>query len=167
MEKVTVFFCDIIGTFKGKSFNEKIDSNELEAFIQNLNGFMEKDGSDKLIFSFITSANVESVFKESEFLRIHIDNKHIVLGRQYFENGYIEDGRVFSGPKTKPQQIIEYINGLKSTYTVNMVYYADDTEYNHVILDALGHDICSFIPNQGIGISELNELISKEKKIIK
>ena len=165
MEKITVFFCDIIGTFKGKTGNEGVDYNELMAFIENLRCFIENNNSDKLIFSFITSDCADLVFKESEFFRLHIDNKQITLGRQYFEGGYIEDGIIYKAPKTKPEQIIEYIETLKTKYNISMVYYADDAEYNHTILEALYNEpFESFIPEKRIGIAELNELINKKTK---
>ena len=164
MKTATVFFCDIIGTFKGKTGDEDIDYSELMSFIKFLEDLIENDNSDKLIFSFITSDNIDLVLKESEFFRSYLNNTHINLGRQYFEDGYIEDGLIYKAPKTKPQQILEYIEDLKNEYVISMIYYADDAQHNHTILEALFNDpFESFIPQKRIGVPELNELFSKRK----
>lgn len=59
-EKVTLFFCNIVGTFdSGKLF--LINNLEIKKFVDNLNRIIQYNKTDKIIFSFVTTENLETL----------------------------------------------------------------------------------------------------------
>ena len=171
MEKVTLFFCDICETFSSE-YPFKVNDDDLKRFIENLNKLILYNESDKIIFSFVTTENLDTVLSMEELLKKHINKSNISIGKHIYSDGV----------KTvnKPHDILEQIKNLKSKYNIsNNIYYADDSEFSHLMLIELknylgiDHEIKSIIPENN-GLEEVNEIIensiinsSEYKKIIK
>lgn len=130
MEKVTLFFCDISGTFDCGTFF-KINYKELNRFISNLKLIMKYYGTDKIIFSFVTTEDFNSAMLMDKDLRLYID-KDIYIGKHFYK----KENEVVN----KAHNIFEYIQQLEKEYIVNQnIYYADDCELYHYLLEELNN----------------------------
>lgn len=68
MKKITLFFCDIYGTFT-EGRNLSINSDLIKKFVYNLDNIRKANGSDEIIFSFITTEDLETVLSmEKNFI---------------------------------------------------------------------------------------------------
>lgn len=155
MEKVTLFFCDICGTFDCGLFL-KINYEELNRFISNLKLIMKYNETDKIIFSFVTTENIESVMLMDKALMSYIDG-NIYIGKHFYQN----ENKVVN----KAHDIFEYIQQLKGKYIIDSnIYYADDCELYHYLLKELNNGfqsqyvIHSIIPKKN-GLVEVNDFL--------
>lgn len=147
MEKVTLFFCDICGTFDCGSLL-RVNNYELIRFIHNLKKIIKHNGSNKIIFSFVTTEDFNTVTLMDKNLRLYIDDS-ICIGKHFYNT---ETKSV-----NKANDIIRYIQELKLMYFINQdIYYADDCEFYHCFLKELnddfqlGYTIKSIIPKNGL-----------------
>lgn len=163
MENVTVFFCDIYGTFDSGS-NLNVDCNQLLRFINNLENLRKIHGSDRIIFSFITTEDIDVVRSMENKLRENIDFQNIYLGSHFCSDS--NNSKV-----DKPLEILKCIEFLEEYYTINQVYYADDCEFYHSVLQDLksncdiGCDIHSIIPKSQ-GLANVNEFLEDILRLV-
>lgn len=163
MKKIIIFFCDIRGTIIGNEQNSITDYqffNNLLLEIKNL------EQVDYIIFSLISSDNNIIVSNEQNILNNYFNN-NIIFGKQFFDNGYIIDNAIYNdNKKGKIEQILNYTKELEQKYIVAKIYYADDCEFFHDILNELifyenqNNLFKSIIPKEHIGLKELNLIIS-------
>lgn len=154
MEKATLFFCDIYGTFS-LGATVPIDYNEIQTFVEYLAKLSCYEKSDKLIFTFVTTEGLDTVLAMHKLLSGILPN-HIIMGKHIY----------FDGVKNvnKPCDIIEYIRELEKNYDINKnIYFADDCEFFHLLLkefnEFLGakYNIQSIIPAKGL--SDVNLIL--------
>ena len=169
MNKIVLFFCDIQGTLIGNNINEE---NDYVIFRDNLSIM-----GDNVLFSLVSTETKEIVSHYLDILSNYFSN-NIIIGRQYYENGYIYNNKSFEGVSGKCSQIIEYITELSKIYDIDKVYFADDNKF---ICEMVGKCINlvnsniyyqAIVPSKLDGLKELNTLIkdkinNKEEKIIK
>lgn len=141
MEKVTLFFCDICGTFE-MNHSFIIDSSELKKFIENLNKLTEYNNTNKIIFSLVTTENFDIVCSMEKQFKTYIKNDNIYIGKHIYYDGVNE--------VNKPYDIIEYIKKLELICDIDYnIYYTDDCEFFHLLLNEYLSDkykINSIIP---------------------
>lgn len=158
---LTLFFCDINGTIEGSSTNKISDYKKFNDIIKEI---QQKNNSDYIIFSLISSDSSSFVKNKTNFIN-SFNKNFIIFGKQFFDNGYIDENKIITGISGKAQQIIYYINELSKIYKIDSVIYADDCIIYHDILHELAKNynlddiITSIIPTKGKGLSELNELL--------
>ncbi len=160
MKKITLFFCDICGTFDTNS-NINIDQNkEIKKLTNNLEKIKEKNNSDKVIFSFITADNLDSVNIEEQKLIDNACSTDIELGKHFYSKHKADINN-------KAMQILGYIKELEKKYIIDEIYYADDCEFYHIMLYGLkkivnvDYFINSIIPKEN-GIAEVNKILENE-----
>lgn len=162
-----IFFCDIYGTY----FYEKENRKELlKEFINNLIDLKIKDNINILYFCFITSDNVDYLMDAVEDIRYHLPND-IILDNQYFNNGVIDLENNVQREidyDSKANIIIDYVSEIKENKKIYKIYFADDYNLIHSLLNALnekyGFNIISF----EIGKStELDDSFSSNDKGLK
>ena len=155
MEKVTLFFCDICGTFDSNN-TLKTDEEELKRFADNLNKLILYSKTDKLIFSFVTTETLDTVNLMEGQLKTYTTNSNISIGKHIYCDG-IND-------VNKPYDILAYIKRLQSVYDIDTIYYADDTTFFHLVLNELKiyfdieNEINSIIPKNN-GLNDVNNII--------
>lgn len=157
MEKVTLFFCDICGTFDCGTFL-KINEEELNRLINNFKIIMKSHGTNKIIFSFVTTEDFNTVMAMENKLRLYIGDD-IYIGEHFYKKG--------NQVVNKAHEIFEYIQTLKSHYYIDQnIYYADDCELYHYLLEELNaffeskFIIHSIIPKKN-GLFEVNDILEK------
>lgn len=171
MESIICFFCDIQGTICGKLKNSPHDYEKLNELLLHLK---EKNNVDYIMFSLFSSDNYESVEQQKRELEKYLEFP-IILGKQFFESGYIEDKKVIrihtKQYDTKIDQIIGCLNELKRDYIIDKVYYVDDSSLLHEILEITQeyslNEITSIIPKMKNGLSEVNQLLEEKINIDK
>lgn len=163
MKKIIVFFCDIAGTIIG---SERNSNNDYQIFNDLLLEIKALEQVDYIVFSLISSDNNIIVNKEQSILSNYF-NDCIILGKQFFDNGYIIDNKIYNdNKKGKIEQILTYTKELEQKYMITKIYYADDCEFSHYILNSLAYakncnDLFkSIIPKKHIGLKELNIIIN-------
>lgn len=156
MENVTVFFCDISGTF-ASGLNLRINEFELMRFVNNLHTLKKRNGSNEFLFSFVSAENIEVVSSMEKRLKENIKTTEINVGNHLYD-----DGR--GGSLDKASYILKYIKRLDNLYIIDQIYYADDCEFYHYMLHELrpmhdvSHSIHSIIPI-GQGMIDVNNII--------
>lgn len=131
--------------------------------------------ADKLIFSFITSDEEDYLLSAVLELQKYIqNNKNIILGKQYYYDGYLEiknnisktsdNNKLFKGNKA-----IGYINELNQNAIIVNSFFADDSQMEHELLKhymlkinkiSQNIDIESLHVKNG-GITELNNILEE------
>lgn len=171
MENLIIFFCDINGTIDGISknyYDDYIKFNEL------LIKLKQSDNADQILFSLVSSENENIVYKKANTINKYLD-KSIIMGKHFFENGYIEYNRSTTTIIGKIWQINTYLEELQLKYNINKVYLADDSKIIHEMLTEILEDkniktLESIIPDKKNGLNEINSIISnkyiKTKKLI-
>lgn len=156
MEKVTLFFCDICGTFDTTN-PLKTNEEELKGFVDNLNKLTLYSKTDKLIFLFVTTETLDTVNLMERRLKTYTSaNSVISIGAHIYCDG-IND-------VNKPYEILTYIKRLQSLYNIDTIYYADDTQFFHLVLNELKvyfnieNEINSIIPKNN-GLNDVNNII--------
>ena len=169
MKNIILFFCDICGTILGK---DKISADDYKTLNDNLNIIASLYKSDNIIFSLISTDNKEHIIIQLNILKQFLNQK-IVLGKQFFSEGYVDENNntAVLDFKTKYEQIINYISEIEKEYHIEKVFYADDTEIYHMMLEDIPNDyndkIIHIIPKNNIGLKELNCIISEKIDDIK
>ena len=164
MENAILFLCDIYGTIEGKIANTEADYSELNNL---LNLISEQNTSSKIIFTLVSSENVEKVKQTLYELKNHLKN-NVYFKKQFYEKGYILDNIHVETISGKCNQIIDYVQELKENTNLKMIYYADDSilfqTYVREIFDFKGIEIplIPIISIEKIGLKELNKLINTE-----
>lgn len=162
MEHISIFLCDLYGTYKVD--NKKVDINELEKFLINLDTLRKQNNSSKLLFSFVSTENAEIIKNETNILKCMNKNDDIVLGKQFFEHGFIYQDKVYCEEVIgKVFQIKEYLEELNDKYIIDKVYFADDNRFLHYLLNELLLDTTNIqflLPTKSLGLKELNEILS-------
>lgn len=165
MKKVVLFFCDISGTINGKNLNEV---NDYYAFVTNIISLMKENLAENIVFSLVSTDSSEIIQKEIDLLKRFFSNQ-VITGKQFFEDGYIDNHQKFQTISGKPFQILNYVKELQKDYEIVKIYFADDTKIYHEILFELADyfnipvgQIVSLIPEKSQGLAELNELIKTE-----
>lgn len=162
MEHISIFLCDLYGTYKVD--NKKVDINELEKFLINLDTLRKQNNSSKLLFSFVSTENAEIIKNETNILKCMNKNDNIVLGKQFFDHGFIYQDKVYCEEVIgKVFQIKKYLEELNDKYIIDKVYFADDNIFIHYLLEELFLDsfmIQLVIPSKCIGLEELNKVIT-------
>ena len=176
MKTATIFLCDIYGTYKA-NIHDIYSKEVFTNFITNLEYLRAKDHSDILFFSFISQENSEIVLAKSNYLKSYVNNPHIQLNTHFYNGGYIhKDVIIPTKASAKTTQILNYIDFVKPFYTINTIYYADDTElYQYVIKEILEEinpeqELITITPKSKRGLAEVNEIIELEclpRKLIK
>lgn len=160
MKNIIIFFCDINGTIDGVLKNSY---NDYKKFSELLITLQKEKGADNILFSLVSTENKHIVYQQSTTISKILD-KSIIMGKQFFENGYIQND--ITNPSTigKIYQMITYLEELSKTYIINKIYLADDSEMIHEMLsDILEikniHSLESIIPANKTGLSEVNDII--------
>lgn len=175
MENITLFLCDIYGTYKRS--NEVVSDKEIKELLDNLEKLRINNNSEKILFSFISTENEIVVKKESDNLKLNNNYKNIKLGIHFFENGCFDNKETyFNNIRGKIAQILFYLEHLGKNYKIDKIYFADDSNIYHDMLTDILEDtplkdkIKSIVPTTSKGLEELNAIISdivEEKKIVK
>lgn len=169
MKKITLFFCDIYGTFDN-SANKNTDINEeIKIFTNNLEKIKEKNNSDRIIFSFVTTETIETVIEKEALLKENSTSNNIIIGNHFYSKHKADI-------TNKAALMLNYIKELEQKYIIDEIYYADDCEFYHIMLYGLkkihkvNYFINSIIPKNN-GIIDVNyelenEYIKQKQKII-
>ena len=154
-----MFYCDIVGTFYRKK-DFKDEDQELERFVNNLNSLMIKNNTSKLIFSFITTENEDFVNKMEEKIKPYIEGTNILLGNHIYDDGK----KIVS----KPVDILKDIERQNKKHNIDKkIYYADDCELYHSILNELNgfygfdYDIQSIVPQYN-DLYDVNNILENQ-----
>lgn len=134
---------------------EKSSEAEIVQFVENLLEIKKFCQTDFILFSFVTTDNFEIVKKMENQLKNYCKDSNILIGHHLCS----DENRIVS----KPCDIINLIEQLNSVYDVDdKIYYADDCQLYHYILDELisefkyPYDIHSIIPINS-GLSDVNK----------
>ena len=126
----------------------QVSHSELIRFIHNLKKINKHNGSNKIIFSFVTTENFNTVILMERYLKLYIDDS-ISLGKHF----YSSKNKIVN----KANDILKYTQELELKYCVDKnIYYADDCEFYHYLLKEmnndfqLGYTINSIIPKNGL-----------------
>lgn len=124
---MNIFFCDIRGTFDG-SHEER--EEQLKRFVANLQKLMQIDGLNQLVFSFVSTDEMDYVKTVIEELKPYLVGTNIVLGPQMAYNEILINDVVKPYFIGKTYQMMKYIDG----EDLKNIYFADDTLLHHNIL---------------------------------
>lgn len=164
MENVTLFLCDIHGTYIKNS--EPVSKKEIKKLLENLEKLRIINNSKKIIFSFVSAECEMLVKKESVNLELNNIYENVEMGIQFFDNGHFNyDEIVYNEPQGKISQMLFYFNQIQADYFIDKVYYADDTDIYHFMLSnllmnsPLEDKFQSIIPDAKDGLEELNNIM--------
>lgn len=164
----TLFLCDINGTYKKNINNGITNEDEITKFLKELENLRLINNSPELLFSFVSSEKKDVVSYECQTFKFYNKNPNIKLGIQFFETGYIDDnGIVYNECEGKIFQILFYLKYIAEKYEIDAIYYADDTDFYHFMLDELlinsklKSKLYSIIPKTKEGLEELTGMIKK------
>lgn len=155
-----IFFCDIVGTFEG---NQENRINEIKEFIQKVLTIVEIDQVDHIIFSFISSENMDIVKGCINEITPYLNNQ-IKLGIQFSEEQIYFEGLVKETNMVGKLEQIVYAT--KKLEKVKNVYFADDSEIMQIIVSNFFErkypefNLVSFVP----GTDSKNFLYGHEQK---
>lgn len=168
-DKMDIFFCDIVGTFEGNQENRVY---EVKEFIEKILKLVEIDQVNHIIFSFISSENMEIVKQCINEIKPYL-NDQIKLGIQFSEEAIYFEGSVSEINMSGKLEQILYVT--KKLEKVKNIYFADDSEINQKIISEVlkvkypNFNIISFVPgteskqffygNEQKGITGLNKII--------
>lgn len=164
MEKVLCFLCDTYGILDGKTSNTLED---YQKFADTLLQLKEVHEVDSIIFSFLSEDSYESVQEASKLVSDFFDSS-ITLGKQFFEDGFIEQWRVQVLPRGKFGQLIGYLDEVRSQYDIKGIYYTDSLESSHDMISFLISEndwkepFYSIMSRKQGGLSEVNQLLQEQ-----
>lgn len=132
-EKKDIFYCDLRGTFL-EDIDDAIENNkeEIEKFIENLYKLIESDEVSKMVFSFVSSDNINVIIKVASYLKDLIDSEKIEIGALYGADTKYEDGKITTVEPSKLAQIQNDITEVDKG-NINNIYFADDSISQHMI----------------------------------
>ena len=183
MEKIDLFFCDIAKTITSSSEDSWNYRKEyLKNFSKNLIHIVTEDKVSKIIFSFITDDRdlyfIQEYIKEFKQVVKDVNQEYgkeiILLGKHYFELGYIEGDKVeMINQVGKISQMCGEIEQLKQSYEIEHVFYADD-EADYTIphddysklKQTISGKVSVLVPGGLIDACLDEVVISKEKGIV-
>ena len=160
MKSKGLFVCDIYNTYLFTSENH---TEERKRFIDNLVNIIIKDKLDILYFSFVTNDTIDYLENTINDIRYHLPNK-IKLIKQYYYNGFIYEENNYSYDYKYRYEVIE---NLKKEYKPDIIYYADDSLFNHKLVKdkKIIHFINSsdndYFNSSEKGLKGINESIEK------
>lgn len=167
MKKAVVYFSDIMGTILGRQENKEEDYRK---FSDLLSTIKESEQADEVIFSIISTDNIEFVSNVHGMVSPFIDQT-VTYGKQFFGNGYYtEDKVVEQDPLMKSVEITQYIKDLSQEYEIVSVYYAEDTSMYQEMLsflaesDGWDQQLVCITPTENIGLAEVNQLLENNVK---
>lgn len=163
--KKCIFFIDITGTILGNVPNSEEDYNKLNILLRRIKEF---DDTDEIIFSLISTDNIETIRSIQNLLIPYIGNT-VTFGRQFFENGYYTENYVIRETESgKIIQMCEYLKSLcNNSDEITSVYFADDVEMYHLMFSLVSESeswenkIHSIIPIKKSGLNETNHLLEE------
>ncbi len=165
MKKCICFFCDIAGTIQGRIPNEK---ETYQRFNDLLSLLQQGYHVDYILFSLISSESKDMVMEIKQILSGYFSS-FIIFGRQFFDQGYFENGAVILEPGYgKAYQMTCYLKQLEQSQKVEKIYYADDCVMFQEFFFFFAEDnhwnekLLSLIPNCNTGLVELNQLLDDE-----
>lgn len=165
MEEITVFLCDIVGTYTTQNASDH--EAEIQRFLSNLEKLRIANGGKKMLFSFVSGENREVVYAHYSHLRELNKNPLIIFGPQFFDRGYFLEDKVIESQNVdgKLSQITAYLDELTDKCKVTRVYFADDTKFYHDLLeDLIEANLVSIVPLEDEGLSHVNEFIEETLK---
>ena len=136
------FYCDIVGTYTGGK-NREISLYEFSNMLKEL------AGDTKLIFSFVSSNDTESVKKCMNELLLYIKDSNVILGKQYAGDKVIVKNKILD---TVYGKTIQIYNDLKED-EYDKVYYAEDSSIFRKITKEI---IKKNMPNVDLTLFETN-----------
>ncbi len=167
MERIIVYFSDIIGTILSNSNIEE----DYQQFSYLLSDIKKNEQVDKIIFSLISTDDKDFVSDIQNIIHPFITST-VTYGKQFFQNGYYtESGIVQKKYSSKAEVITEYVKELKNNYEIISIYYADDVEMYHTMLSFLAksnswkQQLHSIIPTGKTGLAEVNQLLENDIRL--
>ena len=122
-EDLTLFFCDIYGTIDGGLTEE-----ECVVFAELLEKIRVKNNSDYLYFGMSSTEHSDVVdMYESRLSRYFKDR--IVLIPKDVESEVLREIKI--------SYTLHHINKLLKTFNINEIYFADDSQFNYDMFEAL------------------------------
>lgn len=158
MQKLILFFCDLHGTLIGNINNTEEDYIKFNSLLNSLSL------SNNVIFSMISTENQETINYYQQLLKKYLNN-NVILGRQFYEDGYIYKDEAFNHQVGKCVQVLGFIEELSKTYDITKIYFADDNDFNQEMIKEIislkypNIIFKSIIPKLLNGLSELNKLV--------
>lgn len=154
MKHITLFFCDIMNTFLGNKANSELD---VENFVTNLKHIKEKNKSKILLFAFVSEEIPEEIEKLENYFSSFIDDPSIKL---------IANSK---DCKLKTTKITDIIKNICQKYVIDEVYFADDCEIYHqlieIFLSNFSIDVkINYILTKHGGITEINNILENKLK---
>lgn len=164
MKKIVVYFSDIVGTIIGCKNNM---DNDYQQFSYLLSQIKEKEQSDEIIFSLISSDNYQVVYSLHQLINSFIIET-VTYGRQFFDSGYYTENEIVQKTSSgKVWYMADYIKELSQNHKIVSVYYADDIKMYYDLLSIIAEEenwnfsLHSIIPTKNVGIAEVNKLLEK------
>ena len=162
MEKVVCFFFGNSSNFR---FSNNTSFEEYKEFNEKLLELKEKNNADSLVFSLVTNDSYEDV-RDTKYLLKEFFDPSIKFGRNFFEDGYIENwsvGLQFGG---KSGSVIDYLAKANSEYEIEHIYYFDDSDVSreivsYFITDAKLDDYYTYVSLENVDtLKDTNKLLS-------
>ena len=162
-----LFFCDVYNTY---FCNRENHIEELKKFVNNLKEIKKIYNINVLYFSFITSDTADYIREAIDDIKYHLPDD-IILSRQYFINGYIENDKEYSfNYNSKASVIIDVLKQYKNI----ICFYADDYIGNHYGLQDCENVISMILStdeidseriyySKNIGLTGVNDCLVKIK----
>lgn len=166
MKKTILFLCDIHGTLIGNIDNTEEDYIKFNSLLNNLSL------NNNIIFSIVSTENQETINYYQQLLKKYLNN-NVILGRQFYEDGYIYNDEAFNYSIGKCVQVLGYIEELLEKYDISKIYFADDNDFNQEMIKEIINlkypNIIfeTIIPKSLNGLSELNKLVEDIKYNLK
>lgn len=141
-----IFFCDIVGTYQGTSQNRK---QEVKKFVKKVLKLVEIDQVDHIIFSFVSSENMEIVKSCIDEITPYL-NDQIKLGIQFSESEIYFEGLIRQTEMSCKLDQILYVT--RKLGEVKNIYFADDSEFIQTLVSDFfaqkypQFNVISFVP---------------------
>lgn len=127
--RILLFVSDIMGTI------DLAKDEDLERLAEQLNLLKGKSGADEVLFCLCTGdSSTDYLKRHYQKIKPILEKAGIVMARQFYNNGYLENGslgkeivRDQDGSINKIETIISYARQLQSDSEVVAVYYTDDS----------------------------------------
>ena len=161
---MTVFNCDIVGTFDGNSESDE-RNRDIINFVDLLVKIMHLLDIEDLPFRFYSSEAMDGVLKKAQELAPFLDGTSIRLTSQYSQDQSYKNGIVINLPLCEQNKVSQIANKIDKNFennNVERVIYADDSYINQLMtkkIIAAKHpniEFVSLIPSQDKPILENN-----------
>lgn len=121
LEDITLFFCDIYGTI-----DSGFSLDECKEFATLLEELIVVNGSKYLMFAMASTEDEQVVDDYEEKITKYFENNIKILPK-------LPDNHILN--EAKVSFIINYIKYILKSYNIKEIYLADDSLYNHMILE--------------------------------